>query len=256
MNKLLLLGIDIDSTKILSYQLGKENISHEVLIVGRQSALTKLKLRTKKLGKITVFFQLCTMIAHALMFRLFKGAKGCDAILRQADLKNEFYPGVKVHRLNHLVNSEEVKAFLQKHNPEKVLLCGTDIVKKHILKSITGIFINIHSGITPEYRGVHGGFWALVNNDLETCGVTLHFVDEGVDTGSIIGQALVQVKSGENNLQMLALKQLIAALPVLVHFLKTGEKGKIISKNRFSKQWYFPDLLNYIKLVITRRITY
>ena len=41
----------------------------------------------------------------------------------------------------------------------------------------------MHAGITPQYRGVHGGYWAVVNNDPEHCGVTIHFVDKGIDTG-------------------------------------------------------------------------
>jgi folate-dependent phosphoribosylglycinamide formyltransferase PurN len=57
--------------------------------------------------------------------------------------------------------------------------------------SINSKFVNIHVGITPKYRGVHGTYWALVNNDVENSGVTVHFVDEGIDTGNIINQAIV-----------------------------------------------------------------
>jgi methionyl-tRNA formyltransferase len=40
--------------------------------------------------------------------------------------------------------------------------------------SINSKFVNIHVGITPKYRGVHGTYWALVNNDVENSGVTVH----------------------------------------------------------------------------------
>jgi folate-dependent phosphoribosylglycinamide formyltransferase PurN len=68
-------------------------------------------------------------------------------------------------------------------NPDLVIVNGTRIISKKVLSSINSKFVNIHVGITPKYRGVHGTYWALVNNDVENSGVTVHFVDEGIDTG-------------------------------------------------------------------------
>ena len=34
-----------------------------------------------------------------------------------------------------------------------------------MLQSVEAIFVNTHVGITPKYRGVHGGYWSLVKND-------------------------------------------------------------------------------------------
>ena len=47
--------------------------------------------------------------------------------------------------------------------------------------------VNVHGGLLPEYRGGHVMNWALINGETET-GVTLHFVDAGIDTGPIIAQ--------------------------------------------------------------------
>jgi folate-dependent phosphoribosylglycinamide formyltransferase PurN len=53
--------------------------------------------------------------------------------------------------------------------------------------------LNTHAGITPLYRGVHGGYWALAEGRPELAGTTVHFVDEGIDTGRIVDQAFIQV---------------------------------------------------------------
>jgi methionyl-tRNA formyltransferase len=45
--------------------------------------------------------------------------------------------------------------------------------------------VNVHTGLLPEYRGGHVLQWALLNGEPET-GVTLHYLDAGVDTGPII----------------------------------------------------------------------
>jgi methionyl-tRNA formyltransferase len=56
----------------------------------------------------------------------------------------------------------------------------------------------MHAGITPKYRGTHGAYWALYNNDMENAGVTIHLVDEGVDTGNIIYQSSVPITEKDN----------------------------------------------------------
>lgn len=47
--------------------------------------------------------------------------------------------------------------------------------------------VNVHLGLLPEYRGVNGVRWALLNGE-QTTGVTIHFMDAGIDTGDIIAR--------------------------------------------------------------------
>jgi methionyl-tRNA formyltransferase len=47
--------------------------------------------------------------------------------------------------------------------------------------------VNVHGGLLPAYRGGHVMQWAILNGERET-GVTLHYMDEGIDTGPIIAQ--------------------------------------------------------------------
>jgi methionyl-tRNA formyltransferase len=44
-----------------------------------------------------------------------------------------------------------------------------------------------HPGVCPEYRNAHGCFWALARRDLDRVGSTLLQIDEGVDTGPVLG---------------------------------------------------------------------
>ena len=45
--------------------------------------------------------------------------------------------------------------------------------------------VNVHGGPLPEYRGGHVAQWAIINGEREF-GVTLHYMDEGIDTGPVI----------------------------------------------------------------------
>lgn len=48
-------------------------------------------------------------------------------------------------------------------------------------------FVNIHPSLLPKYRGSVPTFWALLNNEKEI-GVTMHYIDRGIDSGDIIVQ--------------------------------------------------------------------
>lgn len=52
--------------------------------------------------------------------------------------------------------------------------------------------INCHLGRLPQYRGVRPVNWALRNGD-DLAGITLHVIDEGVDTGPILAEALFSI---------------------------------------------------------------
>jgi len=55
--------------------------------------------------------------------------------------------------------------------------------------------VNLHPSLLPKHRGSDPVFWTFAGNDLET-GATLHWVDEGVDTGNVIAQTRVAVERG------------------------------------------------------------
>ncbi len=66
------------------------------------------------------------------------------------------------------------------------------IVRKSLLSLIPGGFINLHPAYLPFNRGAHPNVWSII--DGTPAGVTLHYMDEGVDTGPIIAQTKVEVE--------------------------------------------------------------
>jgi len=61
------------------------------------------------------------------------------------------------------------------------------ILRQPIIESAPLGFINSHAGKLPYYRGRNIINWAIINNEREI-GLTIHYVDEGIDTGDIILQ--------------------------------------------------------------------
>lgn len=54
-------------------------------------------------------------------------------------------------------------------------------------------FINMHGALVPEYRGLHGGTWAIINGE-RVHGYTIHKVDSGIDSGPVYHQGFVNAE--------------------------------------------------------------
>lgn len=96
------------------------------------------------------------------------------------------------------IKEKELIKVLENENPDLIVLAGyMKIVEKNIIKKFQRKIINIHPSLIPKYsgKGMYGlkpHEKVLENKEKET-GATVHFVDEGVDTGEIILQKKINV---------------------------------------------------------------
>ncbi len=86
---------------------------------------------------------------------------------------------------------------VQHHQPDLVVLAGfMKILPANFVSALSGKLINIHPSLLPDFRGAHAVRDALAAG-LSKTGVTVHYVDEGVDTGEIIVQTEVAIEPGD-----------------------------------------------------------
>ena len=82
---------------------------------------------------------------------------------------------------------------LKKLEPDLILTLGyMRILAESLVRQFAGRIINIHPSLLPAFPGIHSARQAL-EYGVKVAGATVHFVDEGVDTGPIIDQAAVAV---------------------------------------------------------------
>jgi methionyl-tRNA formyltransferase len=87
-------------------------------------------------------------------------------------------------RVNHPDSLEIIRRF----KPDLLVsIAGNEIFKKPLLESAKYGVINLHSALLPKYRGLMPSFWVMRHNEEKT-GVSVFFVDEGIDSGPIIIQ--------------------------------------------------------------------
>ncbi|WP_223650882.1 formyl transferase [Hymenobacter psoromatis] len=244
--KIVLLAGNGESTDILFHALDAEFGVHRIIVEAPVSQQQLLRRRAQKLGWSTVLGQIAFKLMIAIP--LGRAAQPRLRALKNAHcLSDQPLPADRTIQVAS-VNSSECIAALQALNPDVVVVNGTRIIAKRVLTSVSCPFINTHAGITPLYRGVHGGYWALANHDAAHCGVSVHLVDAGIDTGGIIAQALIQ-PSEEDTFATYPLLQLIAGLPLLKRAIRAALTNKVQlqpAPEGTSRLWSHPTLREYL----------
>ncbi|HEY5493272.1 MAG TPA: phosphoribosylglycinamide formyltransferase [Candidatus Anoxymicrobiaceae bacterium] len=92
----------------------------------------------------------------------------------------------------------EVLGALTSANVDLVVLAGyMKLVGNEIIAAFPNRIMNIHPALLPCFPGEHGVPDAL-DHGVKVSGVTVHFVDEGLDTGPIVAQEAVPVEEGDD----------------------------------------------------------
>lgn len=203
-----------------------------------------LKGRVRRLGWPQVILQLVFM-KLALPWVKWGSKKRYQELVESIPTSSlsEINPLIEVTSINQL----DVRAYLNDHPADVIVVNGTRIISKKLLEQIDIPIINMHVGITPKYRGVHGGYWALAKGDPENCGVTVHYIDPGIDTGNVIVQATIQPTSKDSfvTYPLLQLKAGLGCLDRAIDSIRTGTKPAVQPPQE-SQLYYHPTILQYL----------
>jgi phosphoribosylglycinamide formyltransferase-1 len=104
------------------------------------------------------------------------------------------------------------------------------IMSPEFIRHFKGKIMNIHPAILPSFPGLHSQKQA-VDYGVKYSGCTVHFVDEGVDTGPIILQSIVKVKDNDTE-KSLSKKILAKEHKIYPKAVKLFAEGKIKVKGR------------------------
>ena len=93
-------------------------------------------------------------------------------------------------------NNKEFLKTLKELKPDVIINQSQSIIKRELLSVPKYGVINRHNALLPKNRGRLTPFWVLFKKETET-GVSIHFVDEGIDSGDIIVQEKFKVEKDE-----------------------------------------------------------
>jgi formyltetrahydrofolate hydrolase len=241
MKKILVLGRSSASTQMLIQCLNNNNYDVEWCEERRDDKKNLLIKRVKKQGIVKVFGQ--------LLFLVFQKYLHFISRQRKKNILDDFgniSDTVAVFNTPNINLLDSVK-FIEKVKPDLIVLSGTRILSPEFLAAVHVPILNIHAGINPKYRGVHGGYWALVNKDTFNCGSTIHRVDEGIDTGEVLAYARIKPTTKDNFVTYPILQQKAALdlIPKIVSDIFLGNHNEI-KIDMDSKIWTHPTIWQYI----------
>jgi hypothetical protein len=98
------------------------------------------------------------------------------------------------------INHAAVIELARELQPDLICVFGTSLIRGELLSLGRLGIVNLHGGLSPEYRGADCTFWALYNGEPEKVGCTLHYIDAGIDTGRLIAHISPEVREGDSEL--------------------------------------------------------
>jgi hypothetical protein len=211
-----------------------------------------LRRRARKLGWPTALGQLATMVASRFGKRFTR--KRAQEILRLYGVSATPDPHVPVRQIVS-VNDGEAATHIRQLAPEVVFLISCRMLKPAALAQIPCPVINFHAGINPRYRGLMGGYWARINDDVGNFGATVHLVDEGVDTGGILYQSR-QMPARRDTMHTYPLLQTAASTDIAIAAVGDALEGQLrpLDVAGPSQQWYHPPIWTWLWNGIRRGI--
>tara|TARA_A100001015_G_scaffold73196_1_gene81198 strand:+ start:642 stop:1406 length:765 start_codon:yes stop_codon:yes gene_type:complete len=95
--------------------------------------------------------------------------------------------------LKKSINNKESVEIIKKYQPDLLIsILGNQIFKNQIFDLAPKGCLNLHTALLPKYRGLMPTFWVLKNSEKFT-GVSVFYVDEGIDSGPIVVQKKVEI---------------------------------------------------------------
>jgi methionyl-tRNA formyltransferase len=161
---------------------------------------TNTKHHTYFINKISEQFDICSIIYER---RKIKKKYVTDPFFQEEEDEYEerFFEEVPKHIDNkkmievYSVNDKSLAEYVKHLKPDLGISFGTGIIKPYIFNIPKWGTINIHRGCIDKYRGLDSDLWALYNKDYNNIDVTLHYVDERLDTGNVISKKSINLDS-------------------------------------------------------------
>lgn len=243
---IVMLASDGMATRIIYNALSGEFSDVTLLMERSLPRITMLRRRRRRLGLAKVTGQIAFMGAvYPLLDRASRSRQ--MEILATNDLDPCEVSGACYVPS---VNSTQAQAHLRTEDPRVVVVNGTRIIGRETLSCVKAPFVNMHAGITPAFRGVHGGYWALREGRPDAAGTTVHLLDEGIDTGPVLAQR-VFTPIPADAFPTYPLLQIAVGLPLLLDAVHAALEGRLepvagMDTGLPSRLWSHPTLWEYL----------
>jgi folate-dependent phosphoribosylglycinamide formyltransferase PurN len=151
-------------------------------------------------------------------------------------------------------NSPRAVAQLEQWSPDLAIFTGGDILRDEVLKVPRLGILNAHLALLPEIRGMSSPEWSLLSG--VPLGITIHFMDSGVDTGPILLRREFAGDDGCDSLADLRNKMIAEGIELIAEAVAGLDRGTIsaVPQNDREKDRQFFVMHERLKAMATRRL--
>lgn len=169
-------------------ELARRGVPIEAIVLERRLVsigrhMRRARAHRKRLGNVDLL-----RLVRKKLVRTYRRSRS-DADWKRDELYWSFTSAL--HHVDDL-NGPESERLLTELDPDLVVIGASPILRRHIIAIPRIGVLNAHPGLLPAYRGVDVIPWAIRNGD--PVGITIHFVDPGVDTGDIVAQQTIELR--------------------------------------------------------------
>ncbi len=153
------------------------------------------------------------------------------------------------------LNSTGTLKILQAQHPEVIILFGSSLIGRELMECFPNRIINLHVGLSREYRGSSCNFWPIYDGRLDCLGATVLKINAGIDTGEVLDQGTITIEEGDTE-QSLMGKSLILGMDLTIQVLRRWFKGNKatlpLDRNGklFQKKDFRPEAISKVKEMV------
>jgi methionyl-tRNA formyltransferase len=151
-------------------------------------------------------------------------------------------------------NSPRALAQLKQWSPDLAIFTGGDILRDEVLKIPRLGVLNSHLALLPEIRGMSSPEWSLLCG--VPLGITIHFMDSGLDTGAILLRREFRVADDCDSLTDLRNRMIAEGVELIAEAVADLDRGAVsaVPQAEREKDRQFFVMHERLKVVATRRL--
>lgn len=183
----------------------------------------------RRLYRKYTLLQMASRLHMALMMRVWRDESiGRESMIAAYGPENclRFSRPDLLHHVRG-INSPEGLQTVASLQPDVLLVYGTVVVGSKIISQARIVALNMHTGISPYYRGADCAFWPIYNRELHMVGATVHECTKDIDGGRIFGTTRAQLFPDDDVFSVFA-RSVMAGADLYLRMVRELVAGRLI----------------------------
>jgi methionyl-tRNA formyltransferase len=209
------------------------DVSVTACVLAAASPFGRRESSFKKLKKTLKLFGFPFLLHFGIQFV----KNRLDRDKRVANILDKY--NIPVIRLTGNINSRESLSIIGSYAPDLLIsIAGNQIFKQPLIDLAPKGCLNLHTALLPKYRGLMPSFWVLKNGEKET-GVSVFFVDKGIDSGPILVQKRIPITDALTQSQLIKISKK-TGMDAVIEAVKLIQRGDyVLIPNPDEEKTYF-----------------